>query len=84
MIDGTTPRRGTRWDRWHNASFEVRNPHGEPVRVSYQVHEVAGDVVRVAGFLHDAGFMIEQQYGDWDRGPVTGASEEIITIARRA
>jgi SAM-dependent methyltransferase len=34
-------------------------------------------------FLHDAGFVIDQQFGDWQRGPLTDASEEIITIARR-
>lgn len=98
------------WQRWHGASFEVRNPDGDAVRVSYEVHEVTGDVVRLteslsgpwwdepqaqlgalrflapeplAGFLHEAGFDIEATYGDWDRGPLTDASEEIITIARR-
>jgi len=34
-------------------------------------------------FLHDAGFAIEQQFGDWNRAPLTDASDEIITIARR-
>ncbi|GAA1243885.1 class I SAM-dependent methyltransferase [Kitasatospora nipponensis] len=33
--------------------------------------------------LHDAGFTIEARYGDWRRGPVTAASREIVTIARR-
>jgi hypothetical protein len=35
-------------------------------------------------FLAGAGFGIEARYGDWQRGPVTGTSREIITIARRA
>jgi hypothetical protein len=26
---------------------------------------------------------IEARYGDWQRGPMTGSSREIITIARR-
>jgi ubiquinone/menaquinone biosynthesis C-methylase UbiE len=34
-------------------------------------------------FLSDAGFLVEEQYGDWDRQPLTEASPEIITIARR-
>jgi len=34
-------------------------------------------------FLAGAGFVTGAQYGDWHRGPVTGASREIITIARR-
>jgi SAM-dependent methyltransferase len=37
----------------------------------------------LAGFLHEAGLAVEQQFGDWDMGPLTNASEEIITIARR-
>jgi SAM-dependent methyltransferase len=38
----------------------------------------------LAGFLAGAGLVIEEQYGDWDRQPLTGASPEIITIARPA
>ena len=34
-------------------------------------------------FLSDAGFLVEEQYGDWDRKPLTETSPEIITIARR-
>ncbi|MFC1433720.1 trans-aconitate 2-methyltransferase [Streptacidiphilus sp. N1-3] len=34
-------------------------------------------------FLAEAGFEIEAQYGDWLRGPVTGSSREIVTLARR-
>ncbi|WP_435602273.1 methyltransferase domain-containing protein [Streptomyces sp. bgisy130] len=34
-------------------------------------------------FLADAGFVVETRCGDWDGGPVTGTSREIITIARR-
>lgn len=33
--------------------------------------------------LTEAGFEIEAQYGDWDRGPLTGTSREIVTVARR-
>jgi SAM-dependent methyltransferase len=97
------------WEQWDGWSFDVEHPEGGPVHVSYRVHEVAGDVVRLsevfsgpwwdsprddrgvlrflapdalAAFLDEAGFVIEQQYGDWDRGPVTEASKELITIAR--
>ena len=38
----------------------------------------------LAGFLRDAGLAIEEQYGDWDRSPVTDTSPEIITVARPA
>jgi SAM-dependent methyltransferase len=97
------------WERW-NGSFDTRNPDGEAVRVTYEVREVTGDVVRLtealsgpwwdrpqvghgtlrfldpdslAALLHDAGFAVEEQFGDWRRGPLTDTSEEIVTIARR-
>jgi hypothetical protein len=31
--------------------------------------------------LTRAGFTIDAQYGDWEAGPLTSASQEIITIA---
>jgi SAM-dependent methyltransferase len=34
-------------------------------------------------FLHEAGFVVDEEFGDWNRGPLTEASEEIITFARR-
>ncbi len=40
------------------------------------------DPETLAGFLADAGLVIDEQYGDWDRSPLTGASPEIITVAR--
>jgi SAM-dependent methyltransferase len=40
------------------------------------------DVASLAEFLAEAGLQIAAQYGDWDRGPVTSTSREIITIAR--
>lgn len=41
------------------------------------------DPGEVAAFLAEAGLVIETQYGDWDHQPLTDASPEIITIARR-
>ena len=38
---------------------------------------------KLSAFLHDAGFVIEDQFGDWDRSRVLDASPEIITLARR-
>ena len=35
----------------------------------------------VAAFLEDAGLRISQQFGDWNREPLTASSAEIITIA---
>ncbi|WP_040741130.1 class I SAM-dependent DNA methyltransferase [Nocardia tenerifensis] len=34
-------------------------------------------------FLSESGLMVAAQFGDWDRNPLTAASPEIITIARR-
>ena len=42
------------------------------------------DVDSLSSFLAGAGLAIEQQFGDWDRSPLTDTSPEIITIARRA
>ncbi|GHE04481.1 class I SAM-dependent methyltransferase [Streptomyces alanosinicus] len=36
------------------------------------------------GFLAEAGLTVVEQYGDWDRTPLTPDSPEIITVARRA
>ncbi len=41
------------------------------------------DAAAVAACLTAAGFEIEEQYGDWDRQPLTPTSPEIITIARK-
>jgi SAM-dependent methyltransferase len=35
----------------------------------------------LAGFLDEAGFEIKEQYGDWDKGPITDTTREIITVA---
>jgi ubiquinone/menaquinone biosynthesis C-methylase UbiE len=42
------------------------------------------DVNTLSSLLNDTGFIIEQQFGDWDRSPLTDTSPEIITIAKRA
>ena len=36
----------------------------------------------LSSFLADAGLVIEDQFGDWERRPLTDASPEIINIAR--
>ena len=41
------------------------------------------DVGSLSSFLAGARLVIEQQFGDWDRSPLTDTSPEIITIARR-
>ena len=37
----------------------------------------------LSAFLTDAGFVIQEQFGDWDRSEFVDGSPEIITIARR-
>lgn len=34
-------------------------------------------------FLAEAGLIVVEQFGDWDRSPLTAASPEIITVVRR-
>ena len=41
------------------------------------------DAETLSSFLSDAGLTIEEQFGDWDRQPLTDTSPEIVTIARR-
>ena len=41
------------------------------------------DAATLSSFLTDAGFVIEERYGDWDRSLFVDASPEIIIIARR-
>jgi SAM-dependent methyltransferase len=40
------------------------------------------DVPTLGKFLTEAGFQVDHQYGDWQRGPVTPESQELVTIAR--
>ena len=40
------------------------------------------DAGSLSFFLSEAGLTIEEQFGDWDRRPLTDTSPEIITIAR--
>ncbi|WP_410569254.1 class I SAM-dependent methyltransferase [Amycolatopsis sp. cmx-4-61] len=41
------------------------------------------DVPALSRFIEEAGLVVDEQYGYWDRTPVTGTSPEIITIVRR-
>ncbi len=41
------------------------------------------DSQAVARFLADAGLAIDEQFGDWDRQPLSDDQPEIITLARR-
>jgi hypothetical protein len=38
----------------------------------------------LASFLSEARIAIDEQFGDWNREPVTPISPELITVARRA
>jgi len=57
------------------------DPDGAPLRVDRASLRFL-DVDTLAGFLADAGFEIEAQYGGWFREPLDLASREIITVAR--
>ena len=41
------------------------------------------DADSLSTFLSGAGLIVEEQFGDWDRRPLTDTSPEIITVARR-
>lgn len=38
---------------------------------------------RLSAFLREAGLVVTEQFGDWDRRPLTDRSSEIITVAAR-
>lgn len=54
---------------------------GEPLRVDRGVLRFL-DAAGIDRFLDGAGFEAAERYGDWQRGPLTDASGEIITVAR--
>ncbi|MGY3684528.1 SAM-dependent methyltransferase [Streptomyces sp. TE33382] len=60
----------------------VADPDGTVLRVLRESLRFL-DVAALGRFLDGAGFEVEGQYGDWHRGPVTGDSREIVTVARR-
>jgi SAM-dependent methyltransferase len=76
-------------------SYEVETVAGDVVTFTETSSDPGGAVLRVdraslcfldadslAGFLADAGFRIDAQYGGWSREPLDPASPEIITVAR--
>ena len=76
---------------WH----DVESVDGDVVTFTEHVAEPGGTVLRahrarlrfldvpaLAAHLTAAGFEIEAQHGDWDGGPLTGSSREIVTVAR--
>jgi SAM-dependent methyltransferase len=58
------------------------SPAWDQPRVSHSTLRFLG-AGQLAAFLSAAGLTVAEQYGDWDRQPLTDASPEIITIARR-
>lgn len=40
------------------------------------------DADSLSAFLSGAGLIVEEQFGDWDRRPLTDTSPEIVTVAR--
>jgi hypothetical protein len=41
------------------------------------------DAGPLSSLLSAAGLVVEEQFGDWSRRPLTGASPEVITVAAR-
>jgi len=58
------------------------SPAWDQPRVSHSTLRFPG-AQALAGLLSAAGLTVAEQYGDWDRQPLTGTSPEIITIACR-
>ncbi len=56
------------------------DPNGVPLRVDRDSLRFL-DLDTLAGFLANAGFGIDAQYGGWSREPLSSESAEVITIA---
>ena len=56
---------------------------GDPLRVDRGSLRFL-DVEGIDAFLGVAGFEVEARHGDWSRGPLTGSSDNIVTVARAA
>jgi SAM-dependent methyltransferase len=58
---------------------------GDPDGTAWRVDRASlrfPDAATLAGFLADAGFVIEAQYGGWSHEPLDPGSPEIVTVAR--
>jgi len=55
---------------------------GRTLRVAHSRYRFL-DVPTLDAFLTGAGLAVEARYGDWQHGPITDRSDEIVTIARR-
>lgn len=64
-------------------SHTFTSPDWEHAEVSRSTLRFLG-AQALAAFLSEAGLVIREQFGDWDRSPLTERSPEIITLAVRA
>jgi SAM-dependent methyltransferase len=87
LEDGTIVRRQNRIVPWTEgdvvrSEYVFTSPHWEhPEESQGALRFVDRDTL--FRFLDDAGFAIDEQYGDWDRQQLTDGAPEIITIARK-
>jgi SAM-dependent methyltransferase len=92
-VSELTTEAGRRLRSW----YTIDAVRGDVVSFSETTTEQDGTVLRhdscdlrfldpptLNGFLGESGFVVEAQFGDWDRTPVTTASREIVTIVRRS
>jgi SAM-dependent methyltransferase len=63
-------------------SHTITGPHLDGPQVSRSTLRFL-DPGRLAGFLTEAGLAVKAQFGDWEKGPLTEASPEIITVAEK-
>jgi hypothetical protein len=63
------------------AGHNVFTSTGEVVVTSSELR--FRSLVELTDSLINAGFAVEQVYGDWDRGPVASTSRVLVVIARR-
>jgi SAM-dependent methyltransferase len=75
------------WESWNPSNVsQVTGPAGQPLLMWHEVESVAGDVITLTETTAGPGGTVlrTDRTGLRFLGPVTGTSQEIITIARRA
>ncbi|MET9634173.1 class I SAM-dependent methyltransferase [Lentzea sp. NPDC006480] len=59
---------------------EITSRDGEVIRKDRAAMRFV-EVEELNGFLAEAGFRVEGQFGDWKRGPITALSRSVVTVA---
>ena len=63
--------------------FELTLKSGETIRQDIPCVKHSATLEQIHGWLADAGFSIEQEYGDYQRNPISRKTHRAIILARK-